>query len=128
VESSFRFRSVIGFKAKTAGRNSRMVVNVNLPTNFSIEMPQLKDIQEALARLEKGGGELRTVLLAIDQRTNEAAGLVAAMFDQMKDGLSAEEAGKLIAKYAPLIDALNAIAKNGEPTSPPPIAGDSFAL
>lgn len=22
-----------------------MVVNVNLPTNFSIEMPQLKDIQ-----------------------------------------------------------------------------------
>lgn len=66
-----------------------MVVNVNLPTNFSIEMPQLKDIQEALARLEKGGGELRTVLLAIDQRTNEAARLVASMFDQMKDGLSA---------------------------------------
>jgi hypothetical protein len=105
-----------------------MVVNVNLPTNFSIEMPQLKDIKEALARLEKGGGELRTVLLAIDQRTNEAAGLVASMFDQMKNGLTAEEAGKLIAKYAPLIDALNAIAKNGEATSPPPIAEDSLAM
>ena len=56
-----------------------MVVNVNLPTNFSIKIPQLKDIQETLARLEKSGGELRTVLLAIDQRTNEAAGLVASM-------------------------------------------------
>ena len=105
-----------------------MVVNVNLPTNFSIEMPQLKDIQETLARLEKGSGEAKAVLLAIDQRTNEAAGLVASMFDQMKDGLTADEAGKLIAKYAPLIDALNAIAKNGEPTSPPPIAEDSLAM
>lgn len=104
-----------------------MVVNVNLPTNFSIEMPQLKDIQETLARLEKGSGEAKAVLLAIDQRTNEAADLLAAMFDQMKDGLSAEEAGKLIAKYAPLVDALNAIAKNGEATSPPPIAGNPFA-
>jgi len=53
-------------------------------------------------------------LLTIDQRTNEAAGLIAAMFDQLKNGLSAEEAEKLIAKYAPLIDAVNAIAKNGE--------------
>ena|SRR5690348_10364931 len=104
-----------------------MVVNINLPTNFSLEMPQLKEIQDALARMEKTGGEAKAVLLAIDQRTNEAADLVAAMFDQMKDGLSAEEAGKLIAKYGPLVDALNAIAKNGEATSPPPIAGNPFA-
>ena len=91
-------------------------------------MPQLKEIQDALARMEKIGGEAKAVLLAIDQRTNEAAGLVAAMFDQMKDGLSAEEAGKLIAKYGPLVDALNAIAKNGEATSPPPIVEDSLAM
>jgi len=91
-------------------------------------MPQLKEIQDALARMEKIGGEAKAVLLAIDQRTNEAAGLVAAMFDQMKDGLSAEEAGKLIAKYGPLLDALNAIAKNGEATSPPPIVEDSLAM
>jgi len=91
-------------------------------------MPQLKDIQETLARLEKGGSEAKAVLLAIDQRTNEAAGLVAAMFDQMKDGLSAHEAGKLITKYAPLIDALKAIAKDGEAMSPPPIVRDSLAM
>jgi hypothetical protein len=105
-----------------------MVVNINLPTNFSLEIPQLKEIQDALARMEKTGGEAKAVLLAIDQRTNEAAGLIAAMFDQMKEGLSAEEAGKLIAKYAPLIGALNAIAKNGEPIAPAPIVQDSLAM
>jgi len=56
---------------------------------------------------------------AANDLTNKIATKVQTLLDDLKGGVSAQEADALIQKNQGIVDALNAIAANGEPVVDP---------
>ena len=56
---------------------------------------------------------------AANDLTNKIATKVQTLLDDLKGGVSAQEADALIQKNQGIVDALNAIAVNGEPVVDP---------
>ena len=56
---------------------------------------------------------------AANDLTNKIATKVQTLLDDLKGGVSAQEADSLIQKNQGIVDALNAIAANGEPVVDP---------
>lgn len=56
---------------------------------------------------------------AANDLTNKIATKVQTLLDDLKGGVSAQEADALIQKNQGVVDALNAIAANGEPVVDP---------
>ena len=56
---------------------------------------------------------------AANDLTNKIATKVQTLLDDVKGGVSAQEADALIQKNQGIVDALNAIAANGEPVVDP---------
>ena len=56
---------------------------------------------------------------AANDLTNKIATKVQTLLDDLKGGVSAQEANALIQKNQGIVDALNAIAANGEPVVDP---------
>ena len=56
---------------------------------------------------------------AANDLTNKIATKVQTLLDDLKGGVSAQEADALIQKNQSVVDALNAIAANGEPVVDP---------